>query len=215
MVLKGLKKLQFTRWGVILHEVSSHGSPTSKKHRALDVVQRLKKRNHDQDEVQFEKLNVDTKNDSHSDDSDTRIEDSFHVSPQKDTPIKSIFEETRILDVTTHVADMGKNIDSGEQKPINIYYKATIIPSGVSHTKSIREEVETPDINAHLSDKDTNVNMDEGMNTLDTIIALTTTEASTALPPPTSPITSSIHITNESPNFDGFMKEPITTLFSS
>lgn len=144
---KRVKKLQFTRWGVILHEVSSHGSPTSKKHRALEFSQGLKKRKHDQVEVQFHKVTVETENDS--DGSDIRFEDSFHISPRKDTPIESIFEGTSIPGVTMNVSDTSENIDSSEQQPINIPEKATIIPSGVSHTNSIMEEGETPYINVY------------------------------------------------------------------
>lgn len=40
---KKVKKLQFTRRGVLIHEVSCPESPASKKCRALDVAQQIKK----------------------------------------------------------------------------------------------------------------------------------------------------------------------------
>lgn len=80
------------------------------------------------------------------------------------------------------------------------------------------EEVQTLDIN-----------MDEGMHndestvistietsTIDTtIIETSTIETSTTLTPPSSPITTSVPVSNISPTFFGIMQEPITTLFSS
>lgn len=66
---KRVKKLQITRRGVVLCEFSSPGSPALTKHQALDVAHKLKNRKHNQEEVQFEKVIMETENDS--DGSDT------------------------------------------------------------------------------------------------------------------------------------------------
>lgn len=106
-------KLQFTRKGPFFLEVSSPRSPASKKYRALDVVKKLKKRKHDdQPTIQFDKVTVETNNES--DGYDTRLEDSFHVSSRKDTHVKMNFEETWIPDVTINISDMGTTINSGK-----------------------------------------------------------------------------------------------------
>ena len=56
-------------------------------------MKKLKKSKHnDQPIIQFDKVTVETDNDY--DGSDTRLEDSFHVSPRKDTYVKSNFKET-------------------------------------------------------------------------------------------------------------------------
>lgn len=85
------------------------------------------------------------------------------------------------------------------------------------------EEVETPDITVDLSNKDTNLNMDEGMYNDDSTVISTiktsiidtntiktsTVKTSTSLPPPSSPITTSIHVSAVSPTFFGIMQQPI------
>ncbi|CAI9263234.1 unnamed protein product [Lactuca saligna] len=84
---KKVKQLQFTRRGVLVHKVLYPRSPSSKKHRALDVDQQLKL------SVLRENVTVKDENNSDSARSDIRIEDYFIGSPQKDTHIKSTFEE--------------------------------------------------------------------------------------------------------------------------
>ncbi|CAH1440732.1 unnamed protein product [Lactuca virosa] len=107
--------------------------------------------------VPIKNVTVETTNKSDSDKYDIRIKDSYIVSPQKDTPFESNFEEIRISDVTTNISDIDENIDSGEHKNPIILKNENIIPSGISGIESVMVEVAIPDITVNLSNKDTKV----------------------------------------------------------
>ncbi|CAH1424012.1 unnamed protein product [Lactuca virosa] len=63
---KKVRKAQFTRRGVLFREVTVPGSPTSKKHRAIDMAQKLNKKKHEV-QVPLENVTFETKHDSDSD----------------------------------------------------------------------------------------------------------------------------------------------------
>lgn len=73
--------LQYTRKVIVLREVSTPRYSASKKSQALDVAQRIKKRKHDKFEASFEKVLMETEDDSESNGFDTRVMDTFQSSP--------------------------------------------------------------------------------------------------------------------------------------
>lgn len=104
-----VKKLQFTRRGVVIWEISSPNSPTSRKRSTLDVVHKLKKWK--QTPVENNKAVVVFKSDHDSDDTDTWMGGSFHVSPWRDIFVKSTFKETSNHEVNENLSNTNVNIN--------------------------------------------------------------------------------------------------------
>ena len=77
-------------------------------------------------------MNDETVNESDSDRSEIRIKYYFLVSPRKDTPVKSNFEEIWISNVTINLSDTGVNVASGEHQTPIIHEMVKVIPFGVS-----------------------------------------------------------------------------------
>lgn len=77
---KTKRSLQYMRKGIIIRDVLTHVSPESKNHQSLDVAQRLKKRKLDTTEASYEKVTVETEDESETDKSSKRIVDSFYIS---------------------------------------------------------------------------------------------------------------------------------------
>ncbi|CAI9286818.1 unnamed protein product [Lactuca saligna] len=140
---KGLMKIrrpQFNNKGVLFCEVSIPVSLASKKRQALDMAHKLQK-NKCKIPVLLDNVKVKTDQDSDSERSYIRIEDSFTGSPQMDSPIKSNFEVTRNPDVNVNLSNIDKNIISSDHQPTSIREKTLVLLYWVSHTESNTKEV--------------------------------------------------------------------------
>lgn len=167
-------QLKVTKQGVMIKGVSTPDSPYTKKQKALEVVHRLKKFKPFLVDTQM--MNVTLEPNYDSEGTEDALHGSFHVSPRKDTPVKSIFEETSNSDVNANISNVNANINSCEQTITSLPEKTIVTPPKVLHSKSNMEEDETLNINENLSNKDVNVNMGYGSS----ITAIDTT----VVPPP-------------------------------
>lgn len=83
--------------------------------------------------------------------------------PQRDSPVKSNFEENGSLGGHVHVSHTDTITNLGESPSSTIPTKGVVIPHKVSRTDSFAEKVRTPGISVHISNMDTNVTMGKGM----------------------------------------------------
>ncbi|CAI9282257.1 unnamed protein product [Lactuca saligna] len=120
------------------------------------------------------------------------LDGSFHVSPRKDTSVKSNFKEACTPNVNVNISNMDANINSGEQLITSLPKKTNLTPPEVLYSKSNMEEDETSNINANLSNKDTNVTMSDGNSTS----TIDTTTVPPPPPPSSLPKTSTIPLTS-------------------
>ena len=97
----------------MVRDISSPNSPASRKRSALDVVHKLKKWKQTPIKDKIDDVIVELDHDN--DDNNKDIGGQFHVSPWKDTSIKSTFEATSTLDVNANISNMNVIIDSGAQ----------------------------------------------------------------------------------------------------
>lgn len=105
-------QLKVTTRGVMIKGVSTSDSLDTKKRKTLEVVQRPKK--FKPSPVETPLINVTVEPGYASEAIKYALHGLFHVSPRKDTSIKSNFEETSNPNVNTNISDMDVNINSGD-----------------------------------------------------------------------------------------------------
>ncbi|CAI9281367.1 unnamed protein product [Lactuca saligna] len=128
------------------------------------MAQKLNKKNR-KVQVQLENVTIETQHDSDNERLDIQIEDLYICSRQRDSPIRSNFEEAWDPEVNVNISNSYTNINSSDKQNTTILEKTVVKSFSVSHTESDTEEVKTQNINVELFNKDTNVNMDEGCMT--------------------------------------------------
>lgn len=185
-----IRKQQINRKGLVIHEIPTHVSRSSKKQLAEDMAKKIKKKKRrvvieDEDEV--------------VPDSPVQDTDPIISSPKKASPIPLNVEVTGDVD---HLK-------------VSTPMKADVIPHKISNTESVTEEVRTSGIPTNISNMDTNVNMGEGVHHNEAhgnplIILSSTFDTSTI-----SPTTSLPPFQTNSLNFENIIDQPITSLFSS
>ena len=111
----------------------------------------------------FDDVVVETAIESESERSDIRYDDIGFNSLQRDSPVKSNFEEIENPGSNVYISDTDTTTNLSDLLHISIPEKATVTPLEVSLIESIMEEVRTPCIIVNISDMDTNVIMGEGI----------------------------------------------------
>lgn len=80
--------------GLMFREILTPAYLASKKRKALEVVQKLKKVKPSDDETQMEKVTVETYVDSKE--TNNEMDGSFQISPRKDTSVKFLHNLLRL-----------------------------------------------------------------------------------------------------------------------
>ncbi|CAI9290701.1 unnamed protein product [Lactuca saligna] len=144
-------------------------------------------------------------NEATKDDLFNNDDETFCVSPRKDTTVESNFEETSILDVNVNVSDIDTNINFGEQIITSLPEQTQVTPTEIPIAESNMEEGIISNITKNISNMNSDVNIGDGSS-----ISITET---TPIPPPTSTIipTSVLVV---SPTFQSVMNETVASLFS-
>lgn len=136
-------------------------SLASKKRQAREMVKKITKKRQNVDSL--DKVVVETATDSESERSDICYDDTIFGSPQRDSPVKSIFEETKNPGGNVNVSNTDTTTNLSDPLFVSIHEKATVIPLEVLLAESTMEEVRTSGILVSVSDTNTNVTMGERM----------------------------------------------------
>ncbi|CAI9282171.1 unnamed protein product [Lactuca saligna] len=132
---------------------------------------------------------------------------TFSISPRKDTNVESNFKELCIPNVTMNASDVDTNINSSEHIITSLPHHITVTPPRVPIYESNIDEGGTSNITKNLSTKDSNFIMGEG--------SLTLAIETIAIPPPQTSTIPRTLVPSVSPTLQGFMNDPITTLLFS
>lgn len=210
---------------MVIREIPSPVSPTSKKRMERDMVRCIqKKKKLIEDPLDEVVVEIDFENSGKSQ-SPTHHDDMGIPSPSMNSPLNSIFEETGGSGGNVEEFYVDTTTNRGDPSQVSAPKQTTVTPSGVSTVESVSEEVRTSGINANISDMNANVNKGDGVfnniaqgtstiiisSTLDTL----TIDTITSIPPFHTPISPTLPQSTTSPTFHNILNQPITSLIQS